>query len=242
MSTEKAVGLIIRTTDWSETSRIATFFTREFGKVRVLAKGGRRIKSNFEVALDLLGVCSIVWLRKPQGGLEILTEARSEERFNGLRNNLPNLYAAYYLAELVNEGLQDYDPHPELYERTLEGLRLLDQKNDPVAVVCWFELLWLAEIGYRPRLNECCGCGEKIQPSAGLHFSPLGGGVVCEKCAPETKDKKTLSPDGWGALVNLEKSCIPLNYGVRHELKSILEQTICVVLGKRPRLAEYIVA
>ena len=39
MATEKAQGLVLRTTDWSETSRIATLWTREFGKIRALAKG-----------------------------------------------------------------------------------------------------------------------------------------------------------------------------------------------------------
>jgi len=76
MADEKALALVLRTTDWSETSRIATLWTREFGKVRALAKGGRRLKSNFESALDLLTVCSIVLLRKSSGGLDLLTEAR----------------------------------------------------------------------------------------------------------------------------------------------------------------------
>src|SRR5690242_1333292 len=67
MSAEKAVALVLRTTDWSESSRIATLWTREFGKVRVLAKGGRRLKSNFENALDLLTLCGIVFLRKSSG-------------------------------------------------------------------------------------------------------------------------------------------------------------------------------
>src|SRR5215212_4469720 len=62
VAAEKALGLVLRTTDWSETSRIATLWTREFGKVRVLAKGGRRLKYNFETALDLLTLCRIVFL------------------------------------------------------------------------------------------------------------------------------------------------------------------------------------
>src|SRR3954451_371601 len=101
MPAEKAVGLVVRTHDWSETSRIAVLFTREFGKVRVLAKGGRRLKSNFEVALDLLTVCSIVLLRKSSGGLDLLTEARAEERFAGLRTASPALYAAAYVADAL---------------------------------------------------------------------------------------------------------------------------------------------
>ena len=80
MAAEKATALVVRGTDWSETSRIATVWTREFGKVRVLAKGGRRLKSNFEIALDLLTVCSMVFIRKSSGGLDLLTEAQVAER------------------------------------------------------------------------------------------------------------------------------------------------------------------
>src|SRR5438045_940087 len=98
---EKALALVIGTTDWSETSRIATLWTREFGKVRVLAKGGWRLRSAFESALDLLTVCSIVLLRKSSGSLDLLTEAQVVQRFPQLTRDLPALYAGYYLAELL---------------------------------------------------------------------------------------------------------------------------------------------
>jgi len=51
MAAEKAQGIVLRTTDWSETSRIATLWTREFGRIRVLAKGRRRLRSAFEALL-----------------------------------------------------------------------------------------------------------------------------------------------------------------------------------------------
>src|SRR5438094_5424894 len=120
---ETALALVVRTTDWSETSRIATMFTREFGKVRVLAKGGRRLKSNFEVALDLLTVCRIVLLRKSSGSLDLLTEAQVAERFPALRTDLAALYAAYYVAELLADWTEDYDPHPALFDEARATLR-----------------------------------------------------------------------------------------------------------------------
>jgi DNA repair protein RecO (recombination protein O) len=98
MSTEKATAIVLRTTDWSETSRIATLWTRELGKVRAVAKGGRRLKSAFENALDLLTVCSIVLLRKSSGSLDLLTEAVVVRRFPRLQSDLAALYAAYYVA------------------------------------------------------------------------------------------------------------------------------------------------
>src|ERR1700704_6110913 len=122
MATDKPQGLVIRATDFSETSRIVTLWTRELGKVRALAKGGRRLKSNFESALDLLTVCDIVLLRKTSGGLDLLTEARVVERFGRLRHDLPALYAGYYVAELLNDWTEDHDPHAALYDEALATL------------------------------------------------------------------------------------------------------------------------
>src|ERR1051326_2582224 len=109
MAMERVEGLVIRGTDFSETSRIVTIWTKELGKARALAKGGRRLKSNFEVALDLLTVCDMVLLRKSSGSLDLLTEARGREQFPQLRQDLPALYAAYYVAELLGDWTQDHD-------------------------------------------------------------------------------------------------------------------------------------
>ena len=95
---------------------MVTLFTREFGKIRALAKGARRPKGPFESALDLLGLCRIVFLRKSSDALDLLTEAKLERRFRPPGGNLSNLYAAYYVAELLNELTDDYDPHPELFD------------------------------------------------------------------------------------------------------------------------------
>src|SRR5262245_26187643 len=159
MPAEKALGLVVRTTDWSETSRIATVWTREFGKVRVLAKGGRRLKSNFETALDLLTSCSIVFHRKSSGTLDLLTEAQISERFPGLRKNLPALYAGYYVAELLSDGTEEYDAHPGLFDAAVLALRDFGAVEMPQLALrlATFELAWLQELGYSPVLDACAG-------------------------------------------------------------------------------------
>src|SRR4051794_28187229 len=144
MAAEKALALVLRTTDWSETSRIATLWTREFGKVRALAKGGRRLQSNFETALDLLTLCSIVFLRKSSGSLDLLTEARVVERYPRLRTDLAALYAAYYVAELLSDWTEDYDPHPALFDEALATLRDLGQPGRVTGIrLARFELVLL---------------------------------------------------------------------------------------------------
>src|SRR5207244_10805444 len=110
-------------------SCIATCWTREFGKVRALAKGGRRLKSSFESSLDLLTFCDIVLIRKTSGALDLLTEARVHERFGRLRHDLQALYAAYYVAELLCDWTLDHDPHPALLDEALATLQTLGQPD-----------------------------------------------------------------------------------------------------------------
>ena len=116
MSVEKASALILKVVDFSETSCVLTLFTREFGKVRGLAKGARRPKGPFESAIDLMAHCRIVFLRKSSDALDLLTEAKLERRFRVAAHDASGLYAGYYVIELLREMTEDYDPHPELFD------------------------------------------------------------------------------------------------------------------------------
>jgi DNA repair protein RecO (recombination protein O) len=250
VAAEKALALVLRTTDWSETSRIATLWTREFGKVRVLAKGGRRLKSNFETALDLLTVCSIVFLRKSSGGLDLLTEAQVVKRFPRLRGDLPALYAGYYIVELLSDLTEEYDPHPTLFDEALRTLESLG--TAAVATGPWlarFELVLLRELGYSPALTVCAACAVPLPPNrpGGLAFSPAGGGVLCPVCQTGQRDRKPLSLAGWQALLGLaepgegwQKLAEQVVPGVRKEIRQVLNQYMTYLLGRQPRLLPYL--
>ncbi len=249
MAAEKALALVLRTTDWSESSRIATLWTREFGKVRVLAKGGRRLKSNFESALDLLTVCSIVLLRKSSGGLDLLTEAQVVKRFPQLRTDLRALYAAYYIAELLSDWTEDYDPHPRLFDEALATLQALGntQPPDPASApglrLARFELVMLRELGYSPRLENCAMCGEPVGESL-LTFSPAAGGVLCPSCQARQRDGRRLSREAWEALRALNESeqawQRAWSPAACSEVRQLLGDYVTYLMGRRPRLLPYL--
>jgi DNA repair protein RecO (recombination protein O) len=247
MAAEKALALVVRGTDWSETSRITTLFTREFGKVRALAKGGRRLKSNFDCAFDLLSVCRIVFLRKASGGLDLLTEARLEEQFPILRENLQSLYAGYYVAELLADGTQDYDPHPVLFDVALGTLRNLENQPDVFAAMSAFEVVWLRELGYSPRLDACATCGAEVVPAGAIRvmFSPAAGGTLCPSCGPGASDRRWLTVAALEVLRTLAAQCdqpqparVPV--AQRTEVRQLLSHAVSYVLGRRPRMLGYL--
>jgi DNA repair protein RecO (recombination protein O) len=247
MAAEKALALVLRTTDWSETSRIATLWTREFGKVRILAKGGRRLKSNFENALDLLTVCSIVFLRKSSGSLDLLTEAQVIQRYPRLRTDLAALYAAYYLAELLADWTQEYDPHPALFDESIDALRTLGgDKAEGTEIgprVARFEMVLLRELGYSPVLDHCAGCGGTIAETE-LAFSAAAYGVLCRRCQGGQRDSRALSPRTWRTLQELagpdDTWRRPWSPEVRAEIRQLLGQYVTYLLGRKPRLLSYL--
>jgi DNA repair protein RecO (recombination protein O) len=240
MPTEKATALVLRTTDWSESSRIATLFSRELGKLRALARGGRRLKSSFDNGLDLLTLCDIVLIRKTSGGLDLLTEAAVVRRFPQLQRDLSALYAGYYVAELLADWTEEADPHPALFDEALQTLH--DLGEGPAGQrVLRFETVLLAELGYTPVLDHCAGC-ERPLPAAGLAFCAEAGGVLCPRCQSGPGERRKLSMkaiEGMRALAT-SRWREPLDDVVRAELRGLMGGTITHIRGKPPKLLPYL--
>ncbi len=185
MATIRTLALVLRTVDVFETSLVATLFTRDLGKVSVLAKGARRLKSPLQGGLDLLGVSDIVIFTKASEALELLAEAAPVERFPSLRRDLAALYAGYYIAELLFELTDLHDPHPKLFDAARITLRHLGDAGLRSRRILRFELACLRELGVMPSLDQCAQCGNEVAPQGGkVSFGLSIGGVICQSCRP----------------------------------------------------------
>ena len=247
MPMERATALVLRTTDWSESSRIATLWTRELGKVRVLAKGGRRLKSSFDSALDLLTVCGIVLIRKSSGSLDLLTEAQVVRRFARLREDLSALYSAYYVAELLADWTEELDPHPALFDQALTTIDALATVGSDVPIETMrFEMVFLGEMGYRPVLDRCATCQRRATGAAAPAFSAEAGGILCPVCRSSHRDQREMTIDGWRFLVDLDRSGEewrgPRAAEVRAEIRRLLGGYLTAIRGRPPRLLPYLLA
>ncbi|MGL6193784.1 MAG: DNA repair protein RecO [Thermoguttaceae bacterium] len=109
-------AIVLRSVDFSETSLILTLYTKNFGKISAIAKGGRRLKGPFESSLDMLTRVNISVIRKQSDSLDILTESKLQWRFRPQKWNLAGLYAAYTAAELLNDFTEPGESSLELYD------------------------------------------------------------------------------------------------------------------------------
>ncbi|MEM7473450.1 MAG: DNA repair protein RecO [Planctomycetota bacterium] len=192
MSVEQCEAIVLRVYPWSETSCIATLFTREHGKIAALAKGARRPKSPFEAALDLLSICRVVFISKSSDSLDILTEAKLQRRFRMGSQDLLRLYCGYYVAELLDRFTEKGDKHSLLFDLAQDTLDRLEQEEfEPRALVLRFELQMLRCLGHLPSWDRCVHCGKTLleEGNAELQrenewvlFSAFSGGVLCKDC------------------------------------------------------------
>ena len=245
MSTEKDTAIVIRTVDFSESSLVVTLFTREFGKIGCLAKGGRRLKGPFESALDLLALCRIVFLRKTSGALDLLTEAKLWRRFRPAGTTLGSLYAGYYVAELLNELTDDHDPHPELFDLADETLIGLSSEEDVARLVLRFELGALRELGHLPSLETCVHCGDSVSLTGQVAFGQLDGGVLCGKCKAGRRQVASVTAGLVDTLAQFadpksDWRRIDIDPRRQGELRGLLNHYLCNLLGRKPRMHRYL--
>ena len=248
MSSEKSLAIVLRSIEFSETSSIVTLFTREFGKVRALAKGARRPKGPFEAALDLLSLCRIVFLRKSSDALDLLTEAKLERRFRPAGGELSNLYAAYYLAELLSELTDDYDPHPDLFDAAEATLSALRSERDVDVFVLRFELTALRLLGHLPTLEDCADCGTEVKLTGRVPFSQIRGGVLCASCRVGKKQVMSVSAGvlkALGVLADGDSQAwrrLEIDRKTYGELRAVLNHFLAGLLGRQPRMHRYLAA
>ena len=191
------VGITLNRLDYSETSQVIVFFTREHGKVRAIGKGIKRsTKTRFAPGIDLLEAGEMVFsIRQPrQEALALLTEWKQRQAFSGLRARLARLHAAQYATEVTAALTEDWDPHPILYD----GLRAV-LENLSTAEAVWpalvaYQGLVLQQVGSAPDLEVCAACQRPPRDEGEVWFSSFEGGLLCRDCEAVFAEKRLVDP------------------------------------------------
>ncbi|MGL4593563.1 MAG: DNA repair protein RecO [Thermoguttaceae bacterium] len=257
---EKTDAIVLRRTEFSESSLILTLYTHKMGKIEVLAKGGRRLKGPFESALDTLAQISVIFLRKKGDVLDLLTESKLQKRFHASKSNVAGLFGAFYVAEIVNVLTENGDSNPKIFALLTKTLNRLEQGTFVMRTILRFEGLFLAAIGEQPSLRRCVECGITIHPDDEttfprklVPFGYLNGGVMCPHCADElrqtgtSRELMTVSADSLRGLAALTAADDGTEIWTRvqiadktfTEIRRIVSNYMSHVIGWKPRLHEW---
>lgn len=109
-------AILLRKTRFSDTSLIVTWFSRDFGRIKTIAKGALRPKSRLAGVLDLFFDCEISFARSAKSEIHTLREAVMSDAREGLRRDYRAVALASYFVELIELATEPDHSVPELYD------------------------------------------------------------------------------------------------------------------------------
>jgi DNA repair protein RecO (recombination protein O) len=244
MSLYLVEGIVLRVREFGEADKILVIYTRELGKIDVLAKGARRMKSRLAAFTQQFSYGQFSLYRGK--GMFQLGQAEGKGNFFIVNGNIDRLAYASYLCELTEKFVPAEESQPEILYHLLAALERVCQRKDFRLPVLFFELKLVTVLGYGPILDRCLNCGQQSF-QGGLFFSPQQGGTVCFQCnASEGGKAKPISPQGIAVLSRLQNTdwerldVLKLSEEAAKEIKVHLSAYIDCRLERRLKTVDFI--
>lgn len=194
-------AVILKRMDLGEADRIVTFFSRDGGKIRAVARGVRRPTSRSAGHLEPFTLSDVMFAVGRE--LDVVSQADTIESFRGVREDLALTTHAYYLAEVVDLLTEDRFENEAVFDALLNGLHDLNASADTRLVLVLFHLRLLDALGYRPELRECVVCRSAIAPGEN-RFSAVLGGAVGPICSSREASARAISTSALKLLRHLQ--------------------------------------
>jgi DNA repair protein RecO (recombination protein O) len=136
LSTE---GILIHKLPFQNSDLIVTWLTRDFGRIKTIAKGALRKGSPYQGRLDLYYQCEIQFVQKKKGEIDSLREVEILEPFLGVRREYVILRSLHYFAELIESLTEARTPIQDYYELFQKALSYLNEKKLTPTLILRFE-------------------------------------------------------------------------------------------------------
>lgn len=217
-------GLVIRETESGENDKRITLLTADRGKITVLAKGARSLKSKYMNAISLF----------TYGNYEITERAGYSwfgggsviEPFYAIRDDIDCLALASYVVDVAGELSGAEEPADELLRLTLNTLYAISNALKPHAQIkAVYELRAMVMSGYMPMIDRCGLCGKG--KSELFYLDVMNGMLKCEECIHKLNSSKELPIAEDGAAVIL----VPLNYSALSAARYVAEAPVSKVMS-----------
>ena len=178
-------AIVLKRIPYSDTSVICRFFTEDWGKVTILAKGVLRPKNITGALLEPVNHIHIQYYNKSNRDIQILKNANFIQQYSTIRNNLSRIILGLANVDIIDKATLECKHYPSLYRL---GWRVLDKLNDETQnfwlVFAFFLYQLSIRLGFMPNLKNCSKCSSEMS-QAGI--DDYTGELVCAKCVTQSQ-------------------------------------------------------
>jgi DNA repair protein RecO (recombination protein O) len=155
-------GIILSRTDYGEADRILTLLTPDHGKLHLLARGVRRIKSKLAGGIELFSVSTITFA-PGRGELGTLVSTRLVQHYEQIAKDLQRTMTGYDLIKQLNKATED-QPEPEYFALLKEAFEALNDAQVPLPLIQFWFVAQMMRLGGRGPNLQTDEQGKKLVP------------------------------------------------------------------------------
>ncbi|MGD2079348.1 MAG: DNA repair protein RecO [Chloroflexota bacterium] len=241
--TFRSEAIVLRRVDFGEADRMLTLYSRDFGKIKALAKGARKPQARKAGHIELFMRSDFMFAQGKS--IDIITQAELIEAYTPLRDDLVRTTYAAYAAELIDGLTPEGDRDVGKYELLSNALGWLAEANDVLLAARYYELRLLSLAGFQPQLFHCLSCREPIEQQDQFFSAELGG-LLCPACQDADRGARPISASAVKILRHLQThqwsyvSGLRLRGKVRRELETVMHFYLRHILERNLRSADFL--
>lgn len=236
-------AVVLRTWPVQEADLIVSLFTRDYGRMRGVAKAALKSRKRFGGALEPMTLARAWFAERPRQELVRLDQleiARSplSEPVDQARMAVLSFYA-----ELLDEALPEHDPQDAVFRLLVSVLEhtvaVQSDTSQPWMALTYFSLWMTRLMGLLPDIAHCIVCGEALH-AADVSFSSHSDGLFCAL----HRHANALSADSWALAQRMLRAPVsafaaePFTRKRAQDLRRFTLQTLERHLEKKLRTAE----
>ncbi len=222
----KTEAIVLNKINYGDTSLIASFFTRDYGRLSGILKGGRSSKSKVGTAVNPLNHIEIVLYKKDSRDLQLVSAASIISHFSGIKDDLEKLQYSLAVLELLKKLTPEHEVNHRLFSGTVRILSLLESSNEETLVLFGrYFLFFLTDSGYELQFEKCISCGKSNLESENLAYN-FDLGIFCEQCSRDNLYSFTIEMELFNYLLCLKynKQAVKINKSVKEKAIVFLDR------------------
>ena len=196
----KTDGIILNEIRYKETSKILNVYTKNHGRISIMAQGAYRPKSSLIASSQTFSLSEFNLQRNGEfyyiNGVDLL------DSHYGIRENMNRMFYGYFLLELINLSTPVGEKNEKLFLLLKKGLEILSNLDaDYLKFIVSYELKFISFLGYRPNMSSCTICNNN--KNYNIRFSFVEGGIICNDCFHVDRRSVYIDKDMYQSLNSL---------------------------------------
>lgn len=155
MSIIKTEAFVLKSLRYGETSKIVTLFTKDFGKMSAIIKGGRNFKSRNCGVLETMNYINSVIYYKANREIHLVSSAEYIKSFPNILNSYEKLQASFRIIEMINKSLFVNEINKQIFNLLLKTFEKINNSvNDLLLNFLLFQIELIKIMGLSPDLEN----------------------------------------------------------------------------------------